>query len=59
MVSVLWVAAGAISRAILFDPRLRIGIVPLGSEGKRAANTISHVREVGLSQNVVGVAPSK
>ncbi len=35
------------------------GFLPLGSEGKRAANMISHVREVGLSQNVVGVALSK
>ncbi len=52
-------AGQALSRAILFDPRLPMGISGIGSEGKRAANTISQVRGVSLSPSGVGVVVSK
>ena len=59
IISTLWVAGEPLSRAIIFDPRLPLGISGNGSEGKRAANTISQVREVSLSQSVVEVVVSK
>ena len=59
IVSILWVAGERLSRAILFGPRLPTRISAIGSEGKRTANTFSQVREVSLSQSVVGVVVSK
>jgi hypothetical protein len=52
-------AGEPLSRAIIFDPRLPSGFSDMGSEGKRAANKISQVRGVSLSQSGVGVVVSK